>query len=81
MNVLRLRLVVGNVIRSLGSCCGYTLTRGQNEMIQAVGGKYIQKEEGKEKERYRNRNQRTNGPVNAHRISGHIISTKHTKPG
>ena len=25
-------------------------------------------------------NQRTNGPVNAHLISGPIISTKHTKP-
>ena len=61
--------MVGNVFRSLGSFCGNTLTRGQNEVIQAVGGKYIQKEEGKEKERYRNRNQNTNGPVNAHLIS------------
>ena len=26
-------------------------------------------------------NQRTNGPVNAHLISGTSISTKHTKPG
>ena len=26
-------------------------------------------------------NQRTNGPVNAHLISGPSISTKHTKPG
>ena len=26
-------------------------------------------------------NQRTNGPVNAHLISGPCISTKHTKPG
>ena len=28
-----------------------------------------------------NNNQRTNGPVNAHLISGPCISTKHTKPG
>ena len=27
------------------------------------------------------KNQRTNGPVNAHLISGPSISTKHTKPG
>ena len=26
-------------------------------------------------------NQKTNGPVNAHLISGPSISTKHTKPG
>ena len=27
------------------------------------------------------KNQRTNGPVNAHLVSGPSISTKHTKPG
>ena len=31
--------------------------------------------------REQNTNQRTNGPLNAHLISGPIISTKHTKPG
>ena len=28
-----------------------------------------------------NEDQRTNGPLNAHLISGPSISTKHTKPG
>ena len=28
-----------------------------------------------------NKKQRTNGPVNAHLVSGPSISTKHTKPG
>ena len=37
--------MVGNVVRSLGSGGGNTLTRGQNEVLPAVGGKFIQKKE------------------------------------
>ena len=42
--MLRLWLVVGNVVRLLGSGGGNTLTRGSNEVLPAVGGKYIQNE-------------------------------------
>ena len=45
INMLRLWLVVGNVVRSLGSGGGNTLTRGLNELLPAVGGKYIQNEQ------------------------------------
>ena len=42
-----LRLMVGNVVRSLWSGGGNTLTRGKNEVFPAVGGKYMQKKERK----------------------------------
>ena len=41
-------------------------------------GKCIRKK--KERQKKRNKDQMTNGPINAHPISGPIISKKHTKP-
>ena len=38
LNMLKLRLVVGNVVRSLGSGGGNTLTRGLNEVHRKTDG-------------------------------------------
>ena len=63
--MLRLRLVlVGYVVRSLGSGGGNTLTRGLNEVLPAVRGKYMQK-----KIVYKRSNKIVFGPL---KISGEV---------